>query len=135
MTDPVIPLLSKGPEDLVESKQGILWHIVSFSLLNPGFTSDINEEEMISFRVLEAEYGADSEALRIQYADALTEVANRHFPNDGITAIVEVGDVAENTFTLKVGFVDANQELLLSTKPITVTPDNVDLDLNKVARD
>ena len=129
----VIPVLSKGTEDLLESKEGKLWHIVSHSLRNPGFTSDINEPEMLSFRVLEAMYGNDKEALKVQYRDGLASVIARHFPTDTITVFVEIEDEEANTFTLQVGFIDANNNPILTTKPITVTPDQVDLNLNLVA--
>ena len=130
----VIPVLSKGTEDLIESKQGKLWHIVSHSLRNPGFTSDINEEDMISFRALEAAFGQDSNMLAGQYADALNRVIARHYPNDSINAFVEIDDVKENTFTLQIGITDAEGNQLLTTKPITVTPEGIDLNLGAVAK-
>jgi len=134
MAESVIPVLSKGTEDLIESKEGKLWHILSHSLRNPGFTSDIAEGEMISFRELEAEFGSNADSLKEHYRQELGSVVKRHYPDDDIDVIVEIADIAPNTFTLQVGFFDGKGNPLLSTKPITISPDEVDLNLNSVAK-
>lgn len=130
----VIPVLSKGTEDLLESKESKLWHILSYSLLNPGFTSDINGPEVLSFRELEAKFGNNKDALKEQYKQGLMSVVSRHYPNEGITALVEIEDIAENTFTLQVGFLDKNSNPILTTKPITIDPNQIDLNLNVIAK-
>lgn len=134
MADSVIPILSKGTEDLIESKEGKLWHILTHSLRNPGFTSDIAEDEMISFRELEARFGNTPDILKEHYRQALGTVVKRHYPDDNIDVYVEIADLAENTYTLQVGFIDGQGNPLLTTRPITITEEGIDIDLNKVAK-
>jgi hypothetical protein len=128
----VIPTLSKGSTDLISSVEGILWHIVSQTLRNPGFTSDNNESEMVSFRSLEAAFGEDRETLKRQYTDALNQILVRYFPNQNIQAHVDTEDRDDNSYTLVVGFVDSNGNMLLSTSPINITNDVIDLDISKL---
>ena len=51
-----IPTLHSGTRQILESTEDKVAYIIRHSLMNPGFTSDMIEDDLISFRKIEATY-------------------------------------------------------------------------------
>ncbi len=131
---PVIPTLSKGTEDILSSPEAVLWYLLDFSLRSPGQISEAYEQDLVSFRELEAQYGNDAETLAQRYAEALNGVVAKYYPNGDYTAETEIEEIDENKFTLKVGFFTSNGVPVLSYTPLTYRNGEWDLDLESIAR-
>lgn len=112
----VIPTLSIGPIQQLTSDQDKIAYIIKFALYNPGATSSMFEEELVSFRKLEAKYGEDGARLAQELGQKLSDVIFRYFGNKyGVD--VSNYDVDVGKFGIAINVIDnVNQSVLIRTK-------------------
>ena len=128
---PVLPSLQLGTKDLLETPTDIIWYIIRFSFENPGFTSSLNEASLVSFRVLEAEYGENKEILADNYAGKLSSAINNYFPGGNYKVSVLTEDINETTYKLILSVTDLEGKVVLPASNATVTEDSIELNLNR----
>ena len=127
MANPAIMTLTIG-KDVLTSKQDIIWYLIAFSLQNPGETSSIMEDELLSFRKLNALYGRDASSFAAIYERELTNAILRYFPNDNIRVIVEVEfSKTDASYKLILSVIDDNN-FVLNKGPVTVNGDDITID-------
>lgn len=135
MTTPlgVIPLLQPGLLDTLTKIEDIAAYIIQFSLLNPGFTSSINEGEMVSFRVLEATLGNNRQALASAYEVGLKQSIKRYVGDDSIQVTVTPYDTDDKTkYGLRIEVLNQLGDAIILRANAIVTDQNIlDLKFNQ----
>ena len=120
----IIPLMRVGTIDRITKIEDIVAYVIQFTLLNPGFVSSQFEHEMISFRVLEAKYGLDKQALATAYGHSLKVCLGNYIENEQLNVNVTAYDIDSLKYGLKIEVTDANANAILSMADVTVV-DNV----------
>lgn len=111
------------------SKSDIAAYLIRHSLNNPGDTSSYLEDEIISFRKLEARYGYDKNQLAVQFALKLNEAINRYYPKDGIIVSIDTFTISDLKYGLTINIVNSNSESIISNGIIEISDDSVKLNL------
>ena len=83
---PVVPTLHNISTPMLTKLGDQLAYVIRFYFANPGRTSSNNEDEMISFRKLNAKYGNDPGEMCARSAAAI-EAACRHYKDDARVSI------------------------------------------------
>lgn len=104
--EPITPSLNPKRDIGFEGPEQKAFYLIEFFMNNPGFVSDLNPDEAISFRKLESEFGADRDALALSAETQLNEALRFHWPNGELTASVEVDNVTETSFNLLIKISD-----------------------------
>lgn len=116
----IIPLMRVGTIDRITKIEDIVAYVIQFTLLNPGFVSSQFEHEMISFRVLEAKYGLDKQALATAYGQSLKVCLGNYIENEQLNVNVTAYDIDSLKYGLKIEVTDANANAILSMADVTV---------------
>lgn len=124
MNNPCIPLLSNGPITILKKKTDIAAYLIEFMFNNPGETSDQIEDELISFRKLNAMYGNDQKLLAAAVGDQLQAILSKYYPDSGIVVSCDSHDIDASWYGLIINIMDNNGESILLTKNISVSTDN-----------
>ena len=90
---PVVPTLHAISSPSLTKPEDIAIYLIRMLFVNPGRTSAFNEEEMISYRKLAAEYGTDPDRLASEIARQLTLAMGHYFPTGGYLAQCTVEDI------------------------------------------
>jgi hypothetical protein len=133
---PVTPILNNTSKDLLEDVESVLWHLVRFSLENPGETSTLFETELVSFRKIEAQHENDREGTAEAYAEALRNAVAQYYPNEGIGVNIETEDRDDISYAVQILITDASGEPLLTFNPVIVNleGDSIDIDFAQINR-
>lgn len=122
MNQPCIPTLHNGAMTILRKPQDVIAYLIRFVLLSPGFTSDHIEDELVSFRTLEAEFGLDKQELANRLELKLKNVISHFYPNDGIAVTVESYDIEDepNKYGLKIDVTNSstNEPIMLATNVV-----------------
>jgi hypothetical protein len=127
---PVTPILENTSNDLLEEQEAVLWQIVRFALENPGETSELFENELISFRKLQATFGNDREGLAAAFQQAIQIVITQYYPNDSISVSVETEDRSELSYALQIAITNPQGDSLLTIDPVVVNEEGDSIDIN-----
>jgi len=117
----VIPTLHPSSSELLTDKQDIIAYIVRWSLTNPGHTSSFVEDELVSFRKLEAEYGSDKEALAKRFTSKLNGVINNYYPDQKMSVEVTATDIDDIKYKLSISVTDSDGSYILDRGIVEVT--------------
>lgn len=88
MTIPIIPTLHSTSGLLVD-KSDIVAYVIRHILTQSGKTSNMYFNDIVSFRTLEAQYGADLEEFKEMFSRMLNKVLRRYFPDGSVTVDVD----------------------------------------------
>lgn len=99
---PSIPTLTLGPSQILTNPQDIILYILRSVFLNPGDTSSMIENEIISFRKLEATYGKNGHELATKLSSELNTVFGRYFSGTGIVADVTYTSLGDGKYALGI---------------------------------
>lgn len=95
-----------GPFQTLVSKSDITAYLIRQVLMNPGGTSPEMEHEMVSFRKLNAEFGADGEMLASQFASAIKSILAKYFPDGTLACEVTYTQTDATTYKLAINVTD-----------------------------
>lgn len=123
--EPVIPTLHSGTSELLEDKQDIIAYIVRFALTNPGRTSSYVENDLVSFRKLEAKYGTDRSALAAAFSSRLNTVINNYYPDQGLSIEISASEVSTTKYKLTISISDSDGQLILDRGIVSVNDDSL----------
>lgn len=123
--EPVIPTLHSGTSELLEDKQDIIAYIVRFALTNPGRTSSYVENDLVSFRKLEAKYGTDRSALASAFSSRLNTVINNYYPDQGLSIEVSASEASTTKYKLTISISDDDGQLILDKGIVSVNDDSL----------
>jgi len=113
-----IPSLHNGPTDILTDTQKKLWSIIAFVFNNPGAISNVMEEEVVSFRKLNAEFGSNRESLAVELQQSLETIVRRVFPDEGFLVSVFAEPIDEVKYTLIINISQGTSVILSSPIPI-----------------
>ena len=125
-----IPTLHNGPVQFAETPQDIVAYLIRHSLKNPGFTSSIIEDQLVSFRKLEAKF-VNRDDLIEAYMTKLQEVIDKNLPGAGVNVSIDwESKEGTNDYTLIIT-VTANDMVILSYNKILVTKNDIIINFDK----
>ncbi len=124
-----VPTLAAGPVEVLESTSDIVAYIIRHSLKNPGFTSSFIEDELVSFRKLEAEHQNRDNLVRA-YEQKLQDVIARNLPNDSVSVAVEWEDVDGFHYRLSIEVTDASGQNVLMVGKVTVAENDINIEFD-----
>lgn len=140
---PVVPTLFNMTTPNLTKPADVAVHLVRWLFTNPGYTSTINENEMISYRKLVAMYGTDADVLAEHITDMLNQTMLRYFPDGGYIASCTVEDkvgysddehVYQGDKAIKISFTDANGAAIIPRGAINVNHDGSTFEIKFSAR-
>lgn len=135
---PVTPILRNTAQDILEDQEAVIWQIIEFAFENPGDTSDSSENELISFRKIQAQFDANIEGMASAFSDKLQDVINQYYPNDSINVNIdaEPNDDDDTIYTLKIIVSKDDGSLRLSLNPITIekSAQSISIDYSRINR-
>jgi hypothetical protein len=120
----ILPTFNLGPHQIVKDKSDIILYTIRHVMLTPGATSSIMEDDILSFRKLEAEYGGGGNELAIKLESGLTKIFERYFPDNIPIVTVDKYDIAFGLYGLSVEVVDAKGNNLILRTKVDVINDN-----------
>jgi len=91
-----IPTLHSGTREVVSTLEDKIAYILRHTLTNPGYTSDMIEDELISFRKLEALHDGNVEELKDDYKKRL-EIAILNVTGVRVEVILETKELDPQT--------------------------------------
>lgn len=128
---PVLPTLYTMSSPNLSKVGDIAMELINFMFKNPGFTSSVNEHEMISFRRLNAMYGHEPDTLAAEMQNQLTGALAHYFPDGQYRAMCRIenktGYAEDGTFegnrAITISVVDANDVPVIPNSAINVNHD------------
>lgn len=132
MDTPVIPTLGLGTQDLLNNREAMVWHIVLFTLINPGNTSDIMESQLVSFRKIEAEYEHNPDTIASEYAKGIQGIIFKYYPNDGIVVNILANNLEDVNYGLSIEIIDGQGNNLLNLDSVTVRGDSIEVNYGTI---
>lgn len=87
---PVVPTLHAISTPSLSRPEDVATYLIQFLFVNPGATSSVNEDDMLSYRKLYSLYGNDPDRLGIEIAERLTRALGRYFPDKGYLALCTI---------------------------------------------
>lgn len=102
-------------------------YAIRFFFANPGSTSSVNEEEMTSFRKLNAHYGNDPDRMANAVQGLLQDVAKRYNPNASVLVRVDKkmkfdsDKVLQGTYGLEILVSDQNGIPLIPSGRVVIS--------------
>ena len=124
-----IPTLHSGPVSVISNPADIVAYLIRHSLKNPGFTSSFIENDLISFRKLEAEY-TDKLNLIAIYQQQLQSVILRNLPTEALNVNVDWEDVDGFNYKLSIDVSDQTGTTILVSGKVVITKDNINITFN-----
>jgi len=122
----IVPRLSKGTKDILDDKESIMLYLIAHSLQNPGFTSSLFENELVSLRSIMAKYGDNTDGIVNAYQSSMQRVINTYFPEDRFSVVVQKTVVDDITVSLNIDIKTVDGSFLSRNK-ITVVGDNISI--------
>lgn len=128
---PVIPTLHNNSVPVIKDVSRQMAYIVRWYFANPGRTSSNNEDELISFRKLNAIYGKDPLTMCNQTQQALQRICSRYVNNVNVEVTFDMQDkkdrdgILQGTYTMTIRIADASGMPLIEDANIVIT-DNGD---------
>lgn len=107
MGNPVVPTYHNATHGMLKSPTDVALYLIRWTFANPGETSSQHEDEMVSFRQLEALYGKTPEDLTRELQIRLQAAIDHYFP-DKYEAVVNY-DMAEDgsgKYSISIDFSD-----------------------------
>ena len=92
----VTPVLSSTEGYLVDIRDQVI-HLIRFLIMNPGGTSDLWEQDLISFRTLSSKYENSRSQLASILEQKITAVLERKFKDYSFDVDCETSDYDENS--------------------------------------
>lgn len=132
---PVVPTLRKITDPMLKSKENISMYLIQFLFNNPGWTSSVNEGEMMSFRKLLAMYGSrDPNKLAEHVSDMLTSCLANYFPEERLQAVcnmqLEEGyskeKIYQGNYTITIAIRDKDGAAICPNTSVVASNDGVD---------
>ena len=120
-----IPTLHSGTRQVLESVEDKVAYIIRHSLVNPGFTSDMIEDDLLSFRKLEATYDNRIGEIVRHYKHKLELTLNRVL---GFTVDVSIK-------TLKLNQSEKENKLYHTSNEDAVNGDKYSLEISVLYKD
>lgn len=130
MTTPIIPTLHSSAGILTD-KADIVAYVIRHVLAQAKKTSVHLDKYKVSFRKLEAEYGANTEELRVALSRHLDNILRRYFPGGSVR--IDVSSSVTNTdgvYTLEIKATSYSEEtpagsLILTNAKVSIKDGNV----------
>ena len=128
---PVCPTCYTISSPNLKKPADVALYLLTWLFNNPGHTSTLHRNEMLSFRYFEAQYGKQPDVLAHQIGEGLTKSLNNYFPDANYQAIVNVvmkdGYADDGTYQgnygLEIAIVDENQTAVIPRQQIKVGKD------------
>lgn len=124
---PVIPTLHNNSVPVIKDVSRQMAYIVRWYFANPGRTSSNNEEELISFRKLNAIYGKDPLTMCNQTQTALQRICSKFVQNVNVEVTYEMKNgrdrdgVLQGNYTMTIRILDATGMPLIEDANIAIT--------------
>ena len=128
---PKIPTLHSGPVTVISNTADIVAYLIRHSLKNPGFTSSFIENDLVSFRKLEAEH-VDKIDLVATYQQQLQTIILRNLPNESLNVMVNWEDVDGFNYKLAIDVTDSTGATILVSGKVTISKNKIDIIFNPV---
>ena len=119
--DIVVPTLNEAPNDQLTDAVDKVEYVVMFALINPGFTSDLLEEDMPSISSIIAKKSLDSDAIVQECENTLGRQVALVAPDSNYSISVEIVADDEESATLKVSVLDEDGTLVINTDKHTIS--------------
>jgi hypothetical protein len=111
----VIPSLTIN-QPFIKDRASKLAYLIKFALHNPGWTSSLIENQLVSMRNIEAKCGNDHAAVATMLQQQLSAAMHLHDDDADVSVTVGVNDQNEYRYVIKV--VDVTSRELLLTNDI-----------------
>ena len=85
-----IPSLNEAQQDILSTHEDKVSYLVAFTLINPGFTSDVSEGQMVSLSVITARHQNNLNNAADEYQRALQQLINYNCPGGNFTVSVNL---------------------------------------------
>ena len=89
---PAVPTLHAITTPSLTAPEDVAVYLIRMLFVNPGRTSAVNEEEMLSYRKLASKHANNPEQLAAAIGLGLTQAMRHYFPKDGYLATCTVED-------------------------------------------
>jgi len=128
---PVCPTCFSISSPNLKKPADVALYLITWLFNNPGHTSTINRNEMLSYKYLEAQYGSQPDVLAHEIEVRLTDALAHYFPDMEYQALVTVekkdGYADDGTYQgnygLAIAMVDKNQSAIIPRQQIKVGKD------------
>lgn len=126
----MIPTLHNGPVSIAETAKDIVAYIVRHSLKNPGFTSSLIENSIVSFRVLEAA-NPGRDALIESYTEALSEALRANLPEIKTSVSIDwEAKNGSNDYSLTITVTGEDGVTILTHNKVLITKDDIKINFD-----
>lgn len=135
------PSLSARSNPYLKKPEHVALSLIQFMFTNPGSSSALNEDEMISFRKLASKYNNRPEELSEKIGDALTTALARYFPDGNYIAScgveMKVGEgeakgVTLGTYGITIAITTADSSPICPRASIEIGPHGEDFKLHLI---
>ena len=110
-----VPTMTYIPDSVLTKVKDIIGYQVLFFLNNPGFTSTLYKDHMMSFRGMITKYNKNPNALRDEVSSSLSTIFKRLFPDMIIEVRCEIQKLEGIYVKLTLSIEDENGHVLLPT--------------------
>ena len=100
MNSNFIPTLGNASDDVLNDPVSCVEYIVAFTLINPGFTSENHEHDMLSISSLLAEH--DPEQAIELYESKLQALISTQLPTSNFMVATNIKNIEDSTLTVEI---------------------------------
>ena len=124
---PAIMTLHNRSAQVLTKPADQIAYAIRWFFVNPGSTSSVNEEEMISFRKLNATAGTRPEVMAGSIQNLLTQIARRYYKTANVFVKVvnqvktDEDGILQGTYGLEILVSDENNMPIIPTGHVVVT--------------
>ena len=135
---PVVPTLHAMSTPSLSRPADVATYLIGWLFRNPGGTSSVNENEMVSFRKLVAVYGNQPNELASQITNMLETCMRHYFPAAGYTVPCQVEykdgyssdeGVYQGNYGITITVQDSNGVSVVPVSNIVVNYDGSEFDI------
>lgn len=121
-----VPVLRKIPDQMLQ--------IIIFFFANPGRTSSLNENEMVSFRDINSQYGKDPGRMCNECASSIERACNHYFPGVRVECSwaqkykFDEDNILQGTYTMDISVLDKSGVPIIDRQQVVITKDGDEID-------
>jgi len=124
MGSAVVPTFHNATHGILKSPTDVALYLIRWPFANPGATSSQLEDEMISFRELEAVYGKSPDDLCREISNRLKVAMDHYFPEQyNVNATYEEETDGSGKYSISIDISDNNGQPICRRHMIEVNAD------------